>query len=164
MNLDEAQKKVVAGWVAQGLKLSEIQSRLASDLGLKLTYMEVRFLVDDLKLVPKDIEPPKAPATLGNSAPSATAKAAPPASPVEPLEPEPELPGGNVSVVVDQLTRPGALVSGKVTFSDGNKASWYLDQSGRLGLASEKQGYRPAPEDIKDFQMALEAELAKLGF
>ena len=59
MNLDESQRKKVAEWIGQGLKLSEIQSRIHSELGLRPTYMEVRLLVDDLKLVPKDIEPPK---------------------------------------------------------------------------------------------------------
>ncbi len=73
MNLDESQRKMVAHWVAEGLKLSEIQNRLQSELGLKLTYMEVRLLVDDLKLTPKDIEPPK-------PAKSALTEAAPPTS------------------------------------------------------------------------------------
>ena len=59
MNLDEAQRTKVAEWIAQGLKLSDIQNRLVSELGLTMTYMEVRFLVDDLKLAPKDVEPPK---------------------------------------------------------------------------------------------------------
>ena len=59
MNLDEAQRKKVAEWIAQGLKLSEIQNRLGSDLGVTMTYMDVRLLVDDLKLTPKDIELPK---------------------------------------------------------------------------------------------------------
>ena len=36
MNLDDAQKKKVSDWIAQGLKLSEIQSRLASELGAEL--------------------------------------------------------------------------------------------------------------------------------
>src|SRR5947208_2764781 len=65
MNLDEAQRRQVGQWIEQGLKLSEIQDRLAAELGLRLTYMEVRLLVDDLKLTPKDVEPPKrGPATL----------------------------------------------------------------------------------------------------
>src|SRR6266542_1781444 len=58
MNLDDRQKKAVAGWIAEGLRLSEIQSRLNSEFGVSLTYMEVRLLVDDLKLLPKD-PPPK---------------------------------------------------------------------------------------------------------
>ena len=56
MNLDESQRKKVAEWIAQGLKLSEIQNRLASELGVRMTYMDVRLLVDDLKLTPKDVE------------------------------------------------------------------------------------------------------------
>ena len=70
---------------------------------------------------------------------------------------------GGVSVSVDQLTRPGSMVSGKVTFSDGNTAEWYLDQMGRLGLAPQKAGYRPPPADVQQFQAALEAELSRLG-
>src|SRR3989442_14518742 len=59
MNLDDTQKKKVTEWIAQGLKLSEIQKLLGDELGLRLTYMEARLLVDDLKLIPKDTEPPK---------------------------------------------------------------------------------------------------------
>ena len=154
MNLDEGQRKLVATWVAEGLKLAEIQKRMDSELGLRLTYMDVRFLVDDLKLTPKDPEPPK-PAMLGAVAEIAKAPAS--------LEPMPLTSGGSVSVVVDQIARPGALVSGKVIFSDGNKADWHLDQTGRLGLVTQQPGYRPATGDVQQFQAALEAELSKLG-
>ncbi len=71
---------------------------------------------------------------------------------------------GQVSVSVDKLARPGALVSGKVTFTDGNQAAWHLDQTGRLGLVPQQAGYRPPDADVEDFRAALETELAKLGF
>ena len=154
MNLDDTQRKKVAGWIADGLKLSDIQNRLASELGVRLTYMEVRLLVDDLKLTPKDPEPAKPAPTL--AAPAAARKNPPPAS-------APAATGG-VSVNVDQVTRPGALVSGKVTFSDGQKADWYLDQMGRLGVVPQQQGYKPSQADVQQFQLALESEMAKLGF
>lgn len=157
MTLDEAQRKQVAGWIADGLKLSEIQNRLASELGLTLTYMDVRLLVDDLKLTPKDPEPPPAPVP-------AAAGATPPAAATQPEAATPASPGGKVNVTVDKLARPGALVSGKVTFSDGNQADWHLDQTGRLGLVPQKPGYRPPASDVDQFRAALEAELAKLGF
>jgi hypothetical protein len=164
MNLDEAQRKRVAEWIGQGLKLSEIQTRLASDLGLTMTYMDVRLLVDDLKLTPKDPEPTKplesplaAPAAAGAPA---TRQKGPVAQ--KPAEPQGGL--GKVSVSVDQLARPGALISGKVTFSDGNTAAWQLDQTGRLGLFPQQPGYRPPAADVEEFQMALETELAKAGF
>lgn len=160
MKLDEAQRLQVTAWIAEGLKLAEIQKRLDAELGLRLTYMDVRFLVDDLKLTPKDPEPPKVVAP----APAAEAvKPAMPDAPVAPLSPLPSVPGETVSVVVDQIARPGALVSGKVVFSDGNKADWHLDQTGRLGLVAQQAGYRPTPGDVQQFQAALEAELSKLG-
>jgi hypothetical protein len=163
MKLDEAQRQAVSKWIAEGAKLSEIQNRLAAEFGIKLTYMEARFLVDDLKLTPKDPEPPKV--------------VAPPAAPASPLSTTPvppgEMPvadevlppiGGNVSVSVDQITRPGAMISGKVNFSDGQIADWYLDQTGRLGVVPKVAGYKPTAEDVKNFQLALQQEIAKLGY
>ncbi len=163
MNLDEAQKEKVSGWIAEGLKLSDIQKRLSTECGLHLTYMEVRFLVDDLKLIPKDVEPSK-PAEL--SAPKAAparavtgtvSKGAPPPA----AQPEP--PGG-VTVSLDQIARPGAVVSGQVTFSDGQSAEWYLDEVGRLGLMPKQPGYRPSQEDVMEFQAELQNQLAQHGF
>src|SRR4051812_26193884 len=115
MKLDDAQKKQVAQWIEQGAKLSEIQTRIAAEFKLSMTYMDVRFLVDDLKLVPKD--PVKAPEPVLPTPPPppAPAAAAQP-EPVHDLD-EPALPpvgATNVSVSVDQIARPGALVSGKV--------------------------------------------------
>jgi len=163
MKLSEEQRQRVATWIAEGAKLSEIQNRLASELGLKLTYMEARFLVDDLKLTPKDPEPPKVvePPVAAKPAPS-TAAAPLQTTPVE----DEALPpvGGNVAVTVDQITRPGAVISGKVNFSDGQIADWYLDQTGRLGVVPKVAGYKPSAADVKDFQLALQQEVAKLGY
>jgi len=165
MSLDEAQRKKVAGWIAEGLKLSEIQNRLASELGVTLTYMAVRLLVDDLKLTPKDAEPPVSADRALSPGLSGAAGARPAAAQPGAAAPEAPLPaGGQVSVSVDKLARPGAFVSGKVTFSDGNQADWHLDQAGRLGLVPQKQGYRPPAEDLDEFRAALETELGKLGF
>ena len=90
------------------------------------------------------------------------------AAPVEDVdfEEEVEAPAGSgkVSLTVDSVTRPGAMVSGNVKFSDGKSASWFLDQYGRLGLAAKEQGYRPPEADLREFQTALQSELAKLGF
>ena len=177
MNLNDEQRQKVATWLEQGLKLSEIQKRLLSELGLNVTYMELRFLLDDLRLKPKEPEPPPAPPTeigkKNQAQPASPATAAPgEAGPVPEEEmddfPEDEAgaPAGpsNVSVTVDRLARPGALVSGNVTFSDGKSAQWYLDQTGRLGLVAKEQGYRPSQTDLMAFQTQLQSELAKLGF
>ncbi|MCU0788247.1 MAG: hypothetical protein MUC91_08670 [Verrucomicrobia bacterium] len=160
MNLDDNQKQQVAQWLDAGAKLSEIQSRLDSEFGLKLTYMEVRFLVDDMKLTLKDPEPSKsadepAQPMVGGHKPE-------PASPLAGMKPDAKRAKG-VSVTVDTLTKPGTLVSGKVTFSDGNMADWYLDQTGRLGLAPKTEGYRPSAADVQEFQVALEREITRAG-
>jgi hypothetical protein len=69
-----------------------------------------------------------------------------------------------VAVTVDQLTRPGAIISGKVAFSDGQQADWYLDQTGRLSVAPKQQGYKPSAADVQQFQAALQSEIARMGF
>ena len=164
MNLSEEQRSAVAKWISEGAKLSEIQNRLASEFGVKLTYMEARFLVDDLKLTPKDPEPPKVVAP-----PTAPAAAKPPTTtpvPADEISEADEVlpPASKVSVSVDQITKPGAMISGKTTFSDGQIAEWYLDQTGRLGVVPKVQGYKPSAADVQDFQMALQREVQKLGY
>jgi hypothetical protein len=163
MNLDETQRQRVTAWILQGAKLSEIQSRLAEEFGLRLTYMEVRLLVDDLKLTPKDQDPPKAAAQIG-AAPTAGASPSPAGKKASPTSATPTPATGSVSVTVDQLTRPGAIASGKVIFSDGQQADWYLDQTGRLGVVPRQQGYKPSAADVQQFQVALQSELARMGF
>ena len=164
MNLTEEQRQRVTAWILEGAKLAEIQNRLAAEFGIKLTYMEARFLVDDLKLVPKDPERPKVVEPSAVAKPSLSAKPAPAEKLTEDEIPLPPASGGKVSVTVDQITRPGAVVSGKVTFSDGQVADWYLDQMGRLGVVPKQQGYKPSPADVQDFQIALQQEVAKLGY
>lgn len=168
MNLNDAQKQQVSAWIAEGLKVSEIQIRMEKELGIKMTYMEVRFLLDDLKVVPKDPVPPPTPPELPKAvappAPATSTAAAPPPPAAEPLT-EALPPGASgVKVTVDQIARPGAMISGSVTFSDGQSGTWYLDQMGRLGLGMKNKGYRPSAADVEDFQMQLQQELAKLGY
>jgi hypothetical protein len=168
MNLTDEQKQKVTGWLGEGLKLSEVQKRLESEFGLRLTYLEVRMLMADLSLIPKDTERVQPADLSGKNAADPPGRPAPPPAGTSEDWPagtdaDPAAPAGNVSVTVDQVTRPGAMASGKVTFSDGQSAQWYLDQMGRLGLIAAQQGYRPPPADIQEFQMALEGELRRLG-
>jgi hypothetical protein len=165
MKLSEEQRQAVARWISEGAKLSEVQNRLAAEFGVKLTYMEARFLVDDLKLTPKDPEPPKvvAPPAAPAAKPPVAAPVPPPAGAL-PAADEVLPPASKVTVSVDQITKPGALISGKVKFSDGQLADWYLDQGGRLGVAPKQPGYKPAAADVQDFQLALQQEMAKLGY
>jgi hypothetical protein len=166
MELTADQKSQVSTWLAEGANLSEIQRKLAGEFGVGITYMETRFLIDDLKLQFKEPEPEPVsepvPEVVALEAQVDEVESAG-TQPV-PLEESFGAAPGAVSLRVDAITRPGAMVSGTVTFSDGENAAWYLDQSGRLGMVPGQPGYRPPEPDIAQFQMALESELAKLGY
>jgi hypothetical protein len=77
---------------------------------------------------------------------------------------DPEAHPGGVTVSVDRLVRSGALISGEVTFSDSKKAAWYLDQFGRLGLVPEEKGTKPSENDLREFQIQLQAILEKSAY
>ncbi len=160
MTLTDPQKETARRWIADGMKLSDFQKRLESEFGLKFTYMEVRMLVDDLKVLPKDPEPPKQPEPV-----AAAAAAAPAGQPADAglLDPAAPIGGKGVQVTVDTVVRPGAMVSGRVVFSDGQGGAWYVDNYGRPGLVPDTKGYRPVAADLQEFQVALEKELVKLG-
>ncbi len=144
----------VSAWVAEGATLSQIQERLSSQLEVSMTYMDVRFLVDDLNLALIEKEEPKKP-----EEPVAEA------APAEADAPAPAAQGaGVVTVEVDTIAQPHAMVSGHVTFSDGEKADWYIDHQGRPGMAARTPGYRPTPQDITDFQVKLDAALRQAGY
>ena len=144
MQLSEEQKAAVSRWIQEGASLSEVQKRLEEDFSLRMTYMDLRFLVDDLDLEiradgPKFDEPDVNPAQDGGGAP------------------------GSVTVSIDKVTRPDALVSGSVTFSDGVSAQWHLDQMGRLALNARQPGYKPSGEDLQAFQEKLRQAVEQSG-
>ena len=157
MQLTDEQKQQVIRWIAEGQKLADVQRRLADEFDVRLTYMEARFLIDDLQLTPQDPpEPVKSPVTAETPGPvAASPLVADPSAPLAPM--------GKLVLNVDEITKPGTIVSGSVTFSDGGKAAWYLDQMGRLGMDPETPGYRPPEPDIEEFQITLDRELARLG-
>ena len=118
--------------------------------------MDVRFLVDDLNLALVEKEEPK------KTEEEVAAEAAPAEAAAAPAEATQG--AGVVTVEVDTIAQPHAMVSGHVTFSDGEKADWYIDHQGRPGMAARTPGYRPTPQDITDFQVKLDAALRQAGY
>lgn len=57
MSLTPEQKQAVETWVTAGDNLSTIQKKLFEQYKVSMTYMDVRFLVDDLNLALKDRAP-----------------------------------------------------------------------------------------------------------
>jgi hypothetical protein len=142
--LSDDQKSALHRWAAEGASIADLQKRLKEEYALAITYMDARFLVLDLGIELQDT-------------PKEEAK------PVE-LEPAKPVPTGVVTVTMDGLALPGALISGKVTFSDGETAIWMLDQYGRPGLDADTPGYRPSPEDIVEFQKQLSELVRSQGY
>ncbi len=57
MNLSPDQKATVTSWISAGDNLSAVQKKLRDQFQISMTYMDVRFLVDDLNLTLKDPAP-----------------------------------------------------------------------------------------------------------
>jgi len=194
MTLTPEQKNTVSEWVAAGDNLSAIQKKLSEQFKISMTYMDVRFLVDDLNLALKD-PAPKADANDVSKAPAAQKPAekkgllekakeklglSKNAEAEAPIEGEEELPAdeadlaealppagaSNISVSVDKVTLlPGAVASGTVTFSDGVTGKWIVDNYGRPGFTEiSKPGYRPSAADAQGFMQELSAALQKRGY
>jgi len=174
MTLSPEQKQAVATWVAAGDNLSTVQKKLQDEFQVSMTYMDVRFLVDDLDLSLQDPAP-----TADTSDVSKTPSAAPnPSGATETHSdaddiPEPDaLPPdagaagsetalANVAVTIDPVTLlPGALASGTVRFSDGVTGKWMVDNYGRPGFTEVSQpGYQPSPADAQAFIQELSRHL-----
>jgi hypothetical protein len=170
MSLTPEQTQAVASWVAAGDNLSVVQKKLREEFNVAMTYMDVRFLVDDLELTLKDKPEPKADVNdVSKGAPAD--KPEPEAQPADDSgndldEALPPGGGGNVSVALDEVTLiPGALASGSVTFSDGVTGKWIVDHSGRPGFTEISQpGYRPNPADAQAFMQQLSQALQTKGY
>lgn len=142
--LSENQIEAIRNWAAGGAQLSEIQARLLEEFQLTATYMDTRFVILDLgiELIEEKREEAKV---------------------VEETVAEPSVPTGSVSVTMDTIPQPGALVSGKAVFSDGESAVWMLDETGRPSLDPATPGYQPTQEDIVEFQKQLREHIRMSG-
>lgn len=148
-DLSSEQVEMVKKWVAEGAQMADLQKRLKDDFGFNVTYMDTRFLSLDLALNfqvdeeesegPNDIENPEAQEEVD----------------LGPLVQDEEA----VTVTLDQVARPGAMVSGTVTFSDGMKALWLIDEMGRPSIDPDQPGYQPSEADLVRFQAELKGLL-----
>ncbi|MDO4817043.1 MAG: hypothetical protein Q3986_01285 [Akkermansia sp.] len=143
MKATAEQLEQVRAWAAQGIDLNGIQKRLASECGVHLTYMDVRFLLLDNGIeIAAAPEPEKKPEPAAQPVPQEETPTGAPASA-----------DGKPVVTLDELQIPGALLSGKVAFPGGAKGAWLIDNAGRFGW-SELSG-NPSPEELQAFQFEL---------
>lgn len=144
------QLELVRQWAAEGVDLNGIQKRLATECGVHMTYMDVRFLLLDHGI---EIASAAAPAPEKKEAEAVKEAPVEPAAPVAPGQ------VGKPVVTLDELTLPGTLISGKVSFTSGTSGAWQIDQLGRFAW-SELQG-QPTPEELQAFQFELTQILSR---
>ena len=170
MELTEQQRQKVKEWLAIGASLSDVQKNLKNEFGIALTYMDVRLAVLEIgaavkdKPEPKPVAPPPPPPPPEQAPPEDDPYADEFDDGAADDAPEPDGIAANVSVSLDRVMRPGAMVSGDVTFSDGNKGKWVIDQYGRFGLDPDTPGYQPSQADLRAFQNTLRDELRRNGY
>jgi len=160
MKLSDEQKGIIAERLSEGASIADIQSLITNEFEIVATYMETRFLIDDLNLELQDQE--KASADLNAPSNTGSNSASGSGGILDQSGSETKQAGasvGAVTVDIDSIRRPGTALSGSVTFSDGVSAKWYVDPMGRLGLDPDQPGYQPSQEDIEAFQMELQAKM-----
>ena len=173
MMISDEQRNSIKEWLADGASLADVQKKLKDEYQLTMTYMDVRLLVLEIGAEVQDEPEPEPEPELAPEPPPAAQE--PPAARPGPwanppvaddagsedaaADPEP-----SISLSIDRLVVPGAMVSGDVTFSDGVKARWMIDRSGRFGLEPKQDGYQPTEMDLQMFQTELKAELQRKGY
>ena len=176
MKLTEDQITTIKSWIESGDDLGKIQNQINESFDINLTYLETRFLLSDLKIElnedeeeeDEEQEPVNEPSAEIQDSDNVTENTEDPKQQGTPSDdPEKEEAEGaqptNINVSVDSITQPQCVISGKVTFSDGQLASWWFDQVGQLGLNPDQEGYTPSPEDVAVFQVELRKVLAEQG-
>ena len=73
MKLEPQQEEKVRAWAAEGASLSDIQTRLADEFGIRISYLDTRFLLIDLKVDLAE-KPEKKPAAAAAADPLAAAQ------------------------------------------------------------------------------------------
>ena len=157
---NDERKQVVRDLLGKGLTLSQILDYLHKEKADPITYMDLRLLLSempDVKLPEK--EPPKT--VLPPPAPPGTGALKDPSSAA--VGKEPETGGGKLSISVDQMPAPGAMLSGYARFSSGAKAHWFLDEMGRLGVEPELGSSKATPKDMQEFATELRRLLQQTG-
>ena len=153
-----------------GMSLSDVQHALSEELGIRMTYLELRMLAATLP-----VEWEKQDKT---AKPQAKAPETPDDDGQEPLddagdedetedasddedadeadaEENAELP--DTVVTLDDSPMPGAAMSGTVRFISGISCGWFMDRMGRLGFnLPEDSKEQPTEEDIQAFQAQLQ--------
>ena len=170
----------IASQLNAGVSLSDVQTKLAQEYGVKMTYFELRMLAMGLAVDWEKQDKPK-PAAAPAPVVAAPQQAAADddmaaaddfnADDAEDTEAEPaddddnEEPGddeaadGETKIVLDETPHPGAALSGTAVFASGASGKWALSRNGRLGFEPDEGSKEPDENDWQLFQAELQKTL-----
>ena len=174
----------IASQLNAGVSLSDVQTKLAQEYGVKMTYFELRMLAMGLAVDWEKQDKPKPAAATPAPAVSAPPQEAaadgdgaddtafdddepedvPEAEAVEDTEDDDgETTPGETKIVLDETPHPGAALSGTAVFASGASGKWALARNGRLGFEADEGSADPDENDWQLFQAELQKTLQSLG-
>ncbi len=169
----------IAEQLNKGVSLSDVQSALAKDFNIKMTYFELRMVAMGLDVdwekQDKQVQKPKADAAGPAHAeesdeefedeeedekdvrtmPDFVRKSAA----NKPLDDEDEE-DDEAAVTIDEVPLAGSQLSGKVKFASGASGIWFLGPRG-LGYDLDEGSEEPNDEDVEIFQKQLQDAVRK---
>ena len=175
----------IAAQLNAGVSLSDVQTRLAQEFGVKMTYFELRMLAmglsvdwekqDKPKTAPAPVAPvvPQDKAVDGDEQDDADAfdteteaedeDTAPEDDEDEDIDNDEDEADGATKIVLDETPHPGAALSGTAVFASGASGKWALSRNGRLGFEPDEGSAEPDENDWQLFQAELQKTLQGIG-
>ena len=176
----------IASQLNAGVSLSDVQTKLAQEYGVKMTYFELRMLAMGLAVDWEKQDKPKpaaAPAPVVAAAPQGAVAAddgtdtandafdaeaeEPEAEPADDEEEETDdeeaAADGETKIVLDETPHPGAALSGTAVFASGASGKWALSRNGRLGFEPDEGSAEPDENDWQLFQAELQKTTRTTG-
>lgn len=157
-----------------GMSLSDVQHALSEELGIRMTYLDLRMLAATLpveweKQDKKVAKPaPVEEKMLADEVDEAENDEAEEDAEADEEEAEleeeeagdDELP--DTVLTLDDTPMPGAALSGTVRFMSGISCGWFMDRMGRLGFnLPEDAKEQPTDDDVQAFQVELQKMMQK---
>lgn len=138
-DLSQEQKSLIEQWVNEGQDFNALQKSINNQFGLKLTFMDTRFLILDMGLQiqtkeedPSETREPALTTTKGT---------------------------GQLELSISEITRPGMAVSGDVIFPSGAFGIWFIDSQYRIGIDPDASSPEPTEKDMNSFQTEIKGFL-----
>ncbi|MBR6372132.1 MAG: hypothetical protein IKS20_03025 [Victivallales bacterium] len=153
------------------MSLSDVQHALSEELGIRMTYLDLRMLAATLPVEwekqDKKVAKPAPVEETPQAEEAEEAETDEAEDEAETEEAESEEEGGDdelpdTVLTLDDTPMPGAALSGTVRFMSGISCGWFMDRMGRLGFnLPDDAKEQPTDDDVQAFQVELQKMMQK---